>query len=346
MKIVDLRSDTVTLPTAAMRKAIADSELGDDVFGEDPTTNRLEELASDITGKEAALLVPSGTMGNLASILTHCARGEEAILGDKSHTLVNEAGGMSALGGVFPRPVPNQPDGTLRLEDIAAAIREEDPHYPRTRLICLENTQNICNGAPLSAAYTEKVAGLARERGLRLHLDGSRIFNAAVALGVEARALTAPVDSVTFCLSKGLSGPVGSVVCGSRDFIHEARRARKILGGAMRQCGIISAAGIVALNEMRERLGEDHENAKKLARGIDEIEELSVDVDRVRTNIVYFDLLAERPSPREFLRRLEDGGVRLLHIESSRFRVVTHYGIASDDIDLVLTAFQRALTRA
>lgn len=336
MKVIDLRSDTVTLPTPRMRRAIGQSELGDDVFGEDPTTNKLEKMAAEITGKEAAVLVPSGTMGNLVCTLTHCARGEEAILGDKSHMFLNEAGGMSAMAGVHPHPIPNQPDGTLRLEDIEGAKRREDPHFPRTRLVCLENTQNSCNGAPLSPDYTHAVVDLARTHGLSVHLDGSRVFNAAVTLDMNVKELTAPVDSVTFCLSKGLSCPVGSVVCGSRNFINEARRARKILGGAMRECGIIAAAGIVALEEMIERLQDDHVNARLLAEGIDRIKGLSIDVKNIRTNIVYFDFNHKGLSTEEFFNRLENRGVKFLRTGPSRFRMVTHYGITSEDINAVL----------
>jgi len=250
MEIIDLRSDTVTLPTPAMREAMYRAQLGDDVFGEDPTVNRLEEMAAGKMGKEAALLVPSGTMANLVCALTHCARGEEAILGDRSHMFINEAGGMSALGGIHPHIIPNQPDGTMRLQSIEDAIRGDNLHYPRTRLICLENTHNRCNGSPLTPEYTGSVVALARHRGLSTHLDGARIFNAAIALGVDVKELTRGVDSVIFCLSKGLAAPVGSMVCGSGAFIAEAQRNRKILGGGMHQAGVIAAAGIVALEQM------------------------------------------------------------------------------------------------
>lgn len=336
MKVIDLRSDTVTLPTQEMREAISSAELGDDVFGEDPTTIRLERRSAEITGKEAALLVPSGTMGNLICTLTHCARGEEVILGDKAHMFLNEAGGMSALGGLHPHTIPNQPDGTMRLEDIEAAIRGEDEHYPRTRLVCLENTQNYCSGAPLAPEYTASVVRLAGRYGLLVHLDGSRIFNAAIALGVEVRELVRGVDSVTFCLSKGLACPVGSVVCGSSRFIAEARRKRKVLGGGMRQSGIIAASGLIALNSMVDRLTEDHENALRLARGIDRIPGLSIDLKYVRTNIIYFDLLDGEMTPERFLHELGRRGVRFLRTGPSRFRMVTHYGISSEDIDRVL----------
>jgi threonine aldolase len=343
MKVIDLRSDTVTLPSAAMREAIGRAELGDDVFGEDPTVNRLEQMAAERVGKEAALLVPSGTMGNLASILTHCGRGAEVILGDQCHTFIYEAGGIAALGGVHPRPLPNQPDGTLRLEAIEAAIRPDNVHFPRTRLICLENTHNRCGGAALTPEYTAQVAAVARRHGLAVHLDGARIFNAAVALNVDVRALTRDVDSLSFCLSKGLAGPVGSVICGSADFIAEARRTRKILGGGMRQAGILAAAGVVALDEMVERLREDHENAARLARGIAQMDGLSVDLARVQTNIVYCDVTREGLTAEELVKRLAGAGVKVLSTGPTRLRAVTHYGITADDIDQTLLALTRAM---
>jgi len=338
MKIIDLRSDTVTLPTPTMREALYHAELGDDVFGEDPSTNRLEKMAADQMGKEAALLVPSGTMGNLICVLTHCARGEEVILGDKSHTFLNEAGGVSALGGIQPHTVPNQPDGTMRLEDIEAAIRGDNIHFPRTRLICLENTHNRCNGSPLTAVYIDSVAALAKRHGLLVHLDGARIFNAAVALGVSVTELTKSVDSLIFCLSKGLSAPIGSVVCGSREFIAEALRTRKVLGGGMRQTGVIAAAGTIALEQMVDRLTEDHMNARRLAEGIAQIPGLSIDPARIKTNIIFFDLVNDRLTADEFIKQLGQKGIRLLPTGPSRFRMVTHYGINSEDIDAALVA--------
>ena len=343
MKIIDLRSDTVTLPTPTMREAVYHAELGDDVFGEDPTTNRLEKMAADQMGKEAALLVPSGTMGNLICVLTHCARGEEVILGDKSHTFLNEAGGISALGGIQPHTVPNQPDGTMRLEDIEAAIRGDNIHFPRTRLICLENTHNRCNGSPLTAGYIDSVAALARRHGLSVHLDGARIFNAAVALGVNVTELTESVDSLIFCLSKGLSAPIGSMVCGSQEFIAEALRTRKVLGGGMRQTGVIAAAGTIALEQMLDRLAEDHMNARRLAEGIAQTPGLSIDPARIKTNIIFFDLVSDRLAAPEFIKRLEQKGVKLLPTEPSRFRMVTHYGINSEDIDAALMALGQVM---
>lgn len=344
MKSIDLRSDTVTLPTSEMREAIYGAEVGDDVFGEDPTINRFEQMAAERVGKEAALFVASGTMGNLVCTLTHCARGEEVILGDKSHMFLNEAGGMSALGGIHPHTVENQPDGTMRLGDIEDAIRGSNVHFPHTRLICLENTHNRCNGSTLSVEYIDSVAGLAKRYGLSLHLDGARIFNAAIALGVDVKELTRSVDSVSFCLSKGLSAPVGSAVCGSSEFIAEARRNRKVLGGGMRQAGIIAAAGIIALEQMVERLKEDHTNARRLADGIDQIEGLSIDLAAVQTNILYFDLVSDKVDVQTFLTRLGEKGVRLLHIGGPRcFRVVTHYGIEAEDIDVTLAAMREVM---
>jgi threonine aldolase len=346
MKVIDLRSDTVTLPTEPMRKAMYHAELGDDVYGEDPSTQRLEKMAAEQMGKEAALLVPSGTMGNLICMLTHCARGEEVILGDASHMFINEAGGMSALGGIQPHIIPNQPDGTLRLEDIEAAIRGDNIHFPRTRLICLENTHNRCNGAALTSQYIESVAALARQYDLLLHLDGARIFNAAVALGVDVKELTQSVDSLIFCLSKGLSSPVGSVVCGSKEFIARALRTRKILGGGMRQTGVIAAPGTVALEQMVDRLAEDHINARCLAEGIAKIPGLSINLERVQTNIIYFDLVSDNIAMDVFMKQLEKKGVKLLATGPSRLRLVTHYGISSEDITTTLMCLREIMGQA
>jgi threonine aldolase len=343
MKIIDLRSDTVTQPTPAMREAMYRAEVGDDVFGEDPTVNRLEQMAAEGLGKEAALFVVSGTMGNLVALLTHCGRGDEVILGDRSHTFLFEQGGMAALGGITPHPIPNQPDGTLRLENIEGAIRGDDAHFPRTRLVCLENTHNMCNGTPLTAEYTAQVARLARVHGLRVHLDGARIFNAAAALGVDAQELVRDVDSVMFCLSKGLCAPVGSLLCGSADFIAEARRARKVVGGGMRQAGVLAAAGIVALEEIVPRLAEDHVRARRLAEGLAEIP--GVEVAPVTTNILYFWLTEEvLKTQEEVVAGLAEQGVLLLGRLEGRFRAVTHYWISDADIEVTIGAVRAVLT--
>jgi threonine aldolase len=346
LKTIDLRSDTVTLPTETMREAIFNAELGDDVFGEDPTTNRLEKMAAERMGKEAALMVASGTMGNLVCVLTHCRRGEEAILGDQSHTFLYEAGGISAVGGIHPHTVVNQPDGTIQLEDIEAAIRSNNVHFPRSRLICLENTHNRCYGSALTPQYMKAVAKLAADNNLNVHLDGARIFNAAIALGVDVKELTCYADSVSFCLSKGLSSPVGSLICGSHDFIAEARRNRKILGGGMRQSGILAAAGITALEQMVDRLAEDHENAKRLAEGIARIQGLSIDLNRIQTNIVYFDIADEQFDAGKLVTQLSDRGIKILQLAPNRFRAVTHYGISAEDINLTLIALNEVTTHS
>ena len=336
MQIVDLRSDTMTKPTEPMRRAMADADVGDDVFGEDPTVNRLEEMAAERLGKEAGLFVASGTMGNLVSLLAHCGRGDEIILGSQAHTFRAEQGGSAALAGIHPCTLPNQPDGTLDLKEIESAIRGDDIHFPRTRLIILENSHNGCSGYPLDIDYMQAVSKIAREHGLKIHVDGARFFNAAVALGVSPRDLAAEADTVSFCLSKGLAAPVGSVICGSKDFIDEARRARKILGGGMRQAGILAAAGIVSLNEMVDRLADDHANAKKLATGMAEIPGLTVDPDHIHTNIIYFHVNREDMTRYEFVQQIDAAGVRMLPLGAESVRAVTHYHITSEDIDQAL----------
>lgn len=349
---IDLRSDTLTLPTPSMRAAMAAAEVGDDVFGEDPTVRRLEETAAARLGKQAALFVASGTMANLVSLLTHCGRGDEVILGDMAHIFLYEQGGMAALGGIHPRTLPTAEDGTLDLAAIAEAIRGDDAHFPVSRLVALENTHNRRNGAPLPPAYVESVARLAHDRGLLLHMDGARVFNAATALGLDVAQVVAPADSVSFCLSKGLAAPVGSLVCGTAEFIARARRARKALGGGMRQAGVIAAAGLVALSEMTERLAEDHENARRLALGMAELRGLSLEPDRFRTNIVYADIVppaAGSTAPMDaagFTAALAGEGVGVLPVGSSRVRMVTHWGITREDIDGALAAFRRVLGRA
>jgi threonine aldolase len=344
---VDLRSDTVTQPTPAMREAMAKAEVGDDVFGEDPTVNRLEAMAAERMGKDAALFVPSGTMGNLAAVLAHCGRGDEVILGDLTHTYLYEAGGVAALGGVHPRPIPNQPDGTLALEAIEAAIREDDVHYPISRLVCLENTHNRCGGVPLTVEYTRKVGELAHRHDLRLHLDGARIFNAAAAQGVEARLLAAPVDSVTFCFSKALCAPVGSALCGDEAFVRRARRIRKQLGGGMRQAGILAAAGIVALETMVDRLAEDHARARRLAEELSSIPGIVLDPGTPHTNMVYLNLAEEVPlDAAQITDRLWPMGVRVEPSGCRRFRLVLHYWVDDAGVERAVEAFRRALGEA
>lgn len=345
MHRIDLRSDTVTLPTPAMREAMYRAELGDDVYGEDPTVNRLEELTAERLGKEAALFVVSGTMGNLVSLLTHCGRGDEIILGDKAHIFLYEAGGISALGGVQVHTVPNSPNGMLDPQQVEEAVRSpSNIHFPRSRVICLENTHNRCGGAALSPAQMATIRAVAQRHGLAVHLDGARIFNAAVALGVDAREIAAQADSVQLCFSKGLSAPVGSAICGSKAFIQQARRNRKIVGGAMRQAGVIAAAAIVALEQMVERLAEDHANARRLAEGLAEIPALSVDLASVQSNIVIFGLRDLQAQPAAVVSALFTEGVQINAIDAHRFRAVTHYGITADDIERALMAFGKVLS--
>lgn len=344
MDIIDLRSDTITHPTPAMREAMAQAEVGDDVFGEDPTVNRLQDMAAAMLGKEAALFVASGTMGNLTSILAHCGRGDEVMLGDKAHTFLYEAGGISALGGIHSRQLPNQEDGTISLEDLRAGIRSADIHFPPTRLIALENTHNRCGGVALTPQYGEAVGNLAKEHGLLLHLDGARIFNAAVALGVSARTLAEPFDSVTFCLSKGLCAPVGSLICGSRAFIERARRIRKQLGGGMRQAGVLAAAGIVALETMVERLSEDHARARRLAQKLSAVPELILDKGTPQTNMIFCNLHPHVPlNAPQVAERLRERGVRVGAVGERRFRIVLHYWIDDHAVEKAAQAFKEVL---
>lgn len=344
MEFIDLRSDTVTKPTPEMREAIAKAEVGDDVYGDDPTVNRLQELAAAITGKEAALFVASGTMGNLAAVLAHCQRGDEVILGRKNHTFLYEAGGISALGGVHSCQLDNQPDGSLPIADVEAAIRPDDPHDPITRLVCLENTHNRCGGTVQSVEYTKEISDFAHQRGLKVHLDGARLFNAVAALGVSAKDLTGPVDSVTFCLSKGLCAPVGSVLCGDREFIRKAHRLRKMLGGGMRQAGILAAAGIVALEKMTKRLGEDHVRARNLAEGLSENPGVVLDTGSPVTNMIFFDLAPNiKLSADEVAEKLKGFGILAGPTAERRFRLVLHYWIDDKAVERTVSAFSEIL---
>ena len=344
MDYIDLRSDTVTKPTPEMREAMAEAEVGDDVYRDDPTVNRLEELAATMLGKEASLFIPSGTMGNLLALLVHCQRGDEAIVGDKSHIYLNEAGGMSALGGIQPCPVSNQKDGTLAFDDILASIRTEDVHHPITRLICLENTQNICGGVPLTPVYTREVGELARKHNLSLHIDGARIFNAAVAQNISIRDLVDPADSVMFCLSKGLASPVGSMLVGTSRFIARARHLRKMLGGGMRQVGIIAAAGIISLEQMTKRLADDHVRARKLADGLRNVKGVLVDEGSPYSNMVYLNLASDvKVDAAKIIDIASKQGVLLDCENARRFRLVTHYWVDDKAVDKVIQVFKTAM---
>ena len=343
MNYTDLRSDTVTKPTPEMLEAMATAEVGDDVYMDDPTVNALQEKAAAMLGKEDSLFVPSGTMGNLLALLTHCQRGDEVIVGDCSHIYANEAGGMSALGGIHPRPIPNQPDGTLALEDIRNAIQLEDVHHTITRLISLENTQNICGGVVLSPEYTAEVGKIARENNLSLHIDGARIFNAAAALDLDVKKLVAPADSVMFCLSKGLVAPVGSMLVVSQKFIKRARHLRKMLGGGMRQVGVLAAAGLVSLEKMTVRIGQDHARARILHEGLKQVRGIKLDPSPA-SNMVYFDLLDEvKLSVNQIVDEMKKRGVLVDWAGPRRFRLVTHYWVDDAGIERTLEALARVL---
>jgi threonine aldolase len=338
-RIIDLRSDTVTLPSDEMRRAIAEAPVGDDVYGEDPTVRRLEEMAAERTGKEAALLVASGTMSNLVAIMAHCERGDEAIVGSEAHVLHYEVAGAAGVAGVQLRPVPNDARGRIAPADVEAAVRGENVHLPRTALLCLENTHNRCSGAAISVDDTQELADVAHRHGARVHIDGARIFNAALALGMTVAALSEPADSVGFCLSKGLGAPVGSLLCGSAEFIARARKMRKMVGGGMRQAGIIAAAGVYALDHMVDRLAEDHENARLLARGLAELPMVDLDPTSIDSNIVIFDVRGDWLG---FARALKNAGVLTSMPAPGRIRAVTHFGIERADIEAALERAREA----
>ena len=342
-EFVDLRSDTVTKPTPEMREAMAEAEVGDDVYGDDPTVNQLQVKAAEMLGKESALFVPSGTMGNLLALLVHCSRGEEVICGDKSHIYVNEAGGMAALGGIYPHPVPNQKDGTLRLEDIRASIQPDDSHRTISRLVCIENTQNMCGGVVLSVDYTQQVGQLAKEHGLKFHIDGARIFNAAAALNVDIKELVAPADSVMFCLSKGLVAPIGSMLVGSKEFIAKAHRLRKMLGGGMRQVGVMAAAGLVSLEKMTGRLKQDHARAKSLYEGLKQVKGLRLEAEPA-SNMVYFSLEDRiQLTENQIVAEMKKYGVMVDWSAPRQFRLVTHYWVDDAGVEKTVKAFGEVL---
>ena len=357
MHRIDLRSDTVTHPTPAMRRAMAEAEVGDDVFSDDPTVNALEERAAALLGKEAGLFVASGTMGNLVAQMAHLGRGQETIASAESHLVMDEAAGHAVVVGTSIRALPDRPDGTLDLDLVAASFRDpEDPHEPISGLVAIENTHAHSMGQPLSVAYTQAVADVAHAHGVPLHVDGARFFNAVVALGVDPAALAGPADSVTFCLSKGLACPIGSVVVGSRAYIWRARRARKLLGGGMRQVGVLAAPGLLALSDgpdgMISRLAEDHANTRRLAEGLADLAGIEspggaaqptpgrLDPARARTNFVIFRVARDRAA---FLDALEARGVLMVTYPHGTVRAVTHYGITADDIDATLAAVRAAL---
>jgi threonine aldolase len=345
--VIDLRSDTVTLPTPAMREAIARAELGDDVYGEDPSVNRLEAMAAELTGKQAAVLVPTGTMANLAAMLAHCPRGTKALLGLEAHTYVYEAGGAAALGGIVMTPIRNLEGGELDLDNLRDEVeRPPDAHFALPSLIALENTHNLGGGAAVELSHMSAVAELAQANRLPVHLDGARIFNAAVALETTPKTIASYADSVSFCLSKGLAAPVGSLLSGGHEFIWRARRMRKVLGGGMRQAGIIAAAGIVALETMVERLVEDHLNARALAEGLGLVAGINIQPVKRRTNMVVFDLDGGPDEAHKFAEALRVRGVLIGARGPNSFRAVTHYGIERREIDRAVSAASEAAAEA
>ena len=345
MEVIDLRSDTVTHPTPAMREAMANAVVGDDVYGDDPTVNQLERDSAEMFGQEAGLFVTSGTQGNLIAFLTHCQRGEEAIVGDKAHTFIYEQGGMSALGGIMPHTVPVQVDGTLNLDDIKNAIRGDNEHFPRSRLISIENTQGTVGGVPLSAEYTQQVADLAHQHNLKFHIDGARIFNAATAMNKSPQEMMGDADSLYFCLSKGLCAPVGSVLVGSADFIKEARRVRKVLGGGMRQAGILAAAGLISLHEMSKRLQEDHDNAAYLAEAMSDIDGVHVVSQNTNFVMIWLEETA-KIAPEHFEEKLRDYNIlaRPYPGFKRKYRFVMHYWITRERVDEIVKAVKTILS--
>ncbi|MGY3808052.1 low-specificity L-threonine aldolase [Aeromonas veronii] len=336
MRYIDLRSDTVTQPTDAMRQAMLHAAVGDDVYGEDPGVNALEAFGARLLGKQAALFVPSGTMSNLLAVMSHCQRGEGAILGNAAHIYRYEAQGSAVLGSVALQPLPMQRDGTLAFDDIKAALAPDDAHFVQTRLICLENTHN---GKVLPLSYLQEMGAFVAERGLRLHLDGARLFNAAVASETPVEVIAAPFDSISICLSKGLGAPVGSLLVGSHDFIARARRLRKMLGGGMRQAGILAQAGLFALEQHVTRLADDHRRAKRLAEGLAALPGIELDLSLVQSNMVFLRLREGESAP--LLAFMKERGI--LFSGYGELRLVTHLQINDDDIEEVIDAFTEYL---
>jgi len=338
-KHIDLRSDTVTKPCAAMRQVMADAQVGDDVYGEDPTVNRLEQMAAEIMGKEAALFVTSGTMGNQLAVLSHTERGDEIILEKSAHINAFEVGGLAVLAGVMPNTVLGD-NGKITPGKLMQAIRPENIHYPRPVLLCLENSSNFGGGTVYSVEEVNSLAALAKQNGLKVHIDGARIFNAATYLNVPVRQIVENVDSVMFCLSKGLGAPVGSMLVGTREFIAKARKYRKMLGGGLRQAGVLAAAGIYALENLVERLKEDHDNARKLAMALNQLPGVNIYLSTVQTNIVMADIEHGDIDALTCVNLLKDRGILVGNVNEKRLRFVTHRDVNSDDIDYTIGVMQ------
>ena len=345
MDVIDLRSDTLTKPTDEMRKAMAEAEVGDDVYGEDPSINLLQVRAAALLGKEAALLTASGTMSNLVAALTYCHRGDEIVMGDQAHMFWNESAGASALAGAQIRLIPNDCQGRVDPEDLRSAIRPSNIHMPPTTMVCLENTHNRCSGGVLTPEDTKRVADVAHAAGAKVHLDGARIFNAAVSLEVPVSELVKDVDDVSFCLSKALSCPVGSVLCGSQEFIDQALKWRKMVGGGMRQAGVLAAAGLVALDSMIDRLADDHANARRLAQGLANIDGLKIDPESIQSNIVIFDLDSSVGTASEFIQAADQVGVQVSSPGPRSIRMVTHRHISGADVDETLSRVSKLVKK-
>ena len=342
--MIDLRSDTVTLPPKEMKDYMMQSALGDDVYGEDPSINLLQEKTADLFKKEDALFVSSGTMANLISVLTHCNRGDEILLGDKSHIFYYEAGGVSAFGGIHSHQLKNKEDGTIEINEIKNNIRKDgDDHFPKTKLLCLENTHNYCYGSPIDKNYFKEVHKLLKTQKIKLHIDGARIFNASIALKTSVADLTSSADSISCCLSKGLSAPIGSLIVGKKDFILKAKKIRKALGGGMRQAGIIASAGLYSFNNMIDRLEEDHEIAQILANKLHEVENLNIELDLVKTNIIFIHLNNTKLSDKDFLLQLNQNNIKIDYKGNRKFRLVTHYGFQKNQIDTVVSTIANIL---
>ena len=339
--MIDLRSDTVTLPSKEMKEFMFDAPLGDDVFGEDPSINALQDKASNLFQKEKALFVPSGTMANLISVLTHCNRGDEILLGNKSHIFKYEAGGASAFGGIHSHQLNNNDDGTIDINNILENIRDtRDDHFPKTKLLCLENTHNFCYGSAITQEYIAEVKSQISQFNIKLHIDGARIFNAATSLNCSVSTLAQDADSITFCLSKGLSCPSGSLILGTSDFIKKAKKIRKGLGGGMRQAGILASAGIYALDNLTNRLGEDHKNALLIAKGLEDVDNIDIDISKVSTNLIFFYLKKNDLSDESFINKLLENKIKIDSKGNRKFRIATHYGFASDNIERVINTIK------
>ncbi|MAX09293.1 MAG: low-specificity L-threonine aldolase [Candidatus Marinimicrobia bacterium] len=340
--MIDLRSDTVTLPSHQMKSFLMDAPLGDDVYGEDPSINELEKKIANLFGKDKALFVPSGTMANLISVLTHCERSDEVLLGNKSHIFKYEAGGISAFGGIHSHQLKNNDDGTINIEDIKNNIRDNnDAHYPKTGLVCLENTHNLCYGAPINNEYVKSVKTILNKTNIKLHIDGARIFNASIALNKEVKDLAKYADSITCCLSKGLSSPVGSLIISNNNFINKAHKLRKALGGGMRQAGILAACGLFSIKNMIKRLKEDHENAKELAIELNSLEEIKINLKNVHTNLIFFDLNSKDITSENFIKELLNYNIKIDYKGNNRFRMVTHYGFERKHIIIVIKTLKK-----